>query len=120
MSAWNDSTPIYLQIREKIAGMLLDGLIREGDAIPSVRQFAADYQVNPLTVSRAYQQLVDEGVVEVRRGLGMFVRDGAVQKLREAERVRFLEKEWPAMLARAQALGLNVEDLLKAWQKEMP
>lgn len=94
--------------------MLLEGAVRAGEALPSVRQFAADYQVNPLTVSRAYQELVADEIVEVRRGLGMFVRDGAVARLLESERKRFLEEEWPATVARAESLGLDVKDLLRA------
>lgn len=111
---WHDNSPIYRQLKEKVVGMVLDEVLKAGDALPSVRQVAADFQLNPITVSRAYQELVDEQLVEKRRGLGMYVIDGARQKLLASERERFLRDEWPAMLARIQRLGLDVQQLLLA------
>ncbi|UTY60118.1 GntR family transcriptional regulator [Massilia sp. erpn] len=111
---WNDNTPIYRQLKERVVGMMLDGLLKPGDALPSVRQIAADYQLNPITVSRAYQELVDETLVEKRRGLGMYVSDGAIEKLLASERERFLREEWPAMMERIRRLGLDLEQLLTA------
>jgi GntR family transcriptional regulator len=98
---WNDSVPIYRQLRERVVAMILDGALNEGDPLPSVRQVAADFQINPLTVSKAYQELVDDQLVEKRRGLGMFVIDGAREALLKSERERFLREEWPALYARA-------------------
>jgi len=111
--AWNDKDPIFLQIRERIVSGILDGALAEEEQLPSVRRVAADLEVNPLTVMKAYQLLVDEEVVEKRRGLGMFVRAGAGQRLRDAERRRFLDEEWPALRARIQRLGLELADLLQ-------
>ena len=111
---WNDNVPIYRQLRERVVAMILDGALNEGDALPSVRQVAADYQINPLTVSKAYQELVDEQLVEKRRGLGMFVTDEASKKLRGSERERFLTEEWPAVAERIERLGLSIEDLLQS------
>ncbi|HTA64785.1 MAG TPA: GntR family transcriptional regulator [Xanthomonadaceae bacterium] len=110
---WNDNAPIYRQLKERIVVMMLEGQLKPGDALPSVRQIAADYQLNPITVSRAYQELADETLVEKRRGLGMYVTEGATGKLLASERERFLREEWPAMVERIQRLGLRVEDLLK-------
>ena len=112
--AWSDSTPIYRQLKERVVAMVLDGELKEGDALPSVRQVAADYQLNPITVSRAYQELADEALVEKRRGLGMYVIDGAREKLLASERERFLKEEWPQVLARIERLGLKPEQLLVA------
>lgn len=111
---WNENRPIYLQLKERVVGMMLDGLLKPGDALPSVRQVAADYQLNPITVSRAYQELVDETLVEKRRGLGMYVTEGAVDKLLSTERDRFIREEWPAMVERIRRLGLDIEQLLRA------
>jgi GntR family transcriptional regulator len=111
---WNDNAPIYRQLKERVVGMMLDGLLRPGDALPSVRQVAADYQLNPITVSRAYQELVDETLVEKRRGLGMYVTEGAVEKLLASERERFLREDWPAMVERIRRLGLDLDLLLRA------
>lgn len=111
---WNDNTPIYLQLKEKVVAMMLDGDLSPGDALPSVRQVAADYQLNPITVSRAYQELVDETLVEKRRGLGMFVTDGARQKLLASERNQFLKNEWPLVVERIQRLGLDFDDLMES------
>ena len=114
---WNDGQPIYRQLRDRVVAMILDGVLNEGDALPSVRTVAAEYRVNPLTVLKGYQQLVDENLVETRRGLGMFVNDGARKLLLQAERQRFLKEEWPKVRATIQRLGLDVEELLKAGTK---
>ena len=114
MSAdWNDSTPIYRQLKERVVGMMLDGILKAGDALPSVRSIAAEYQLNPITVSKAYQELVDEHLVEKRRGIGMYVTEGASEKLLASERERFIREEWPAMVERIRRLGLDVEQLLR-------
>ena len=110
---WNDSAPIYRQLKERVIAMMLDGELKPGDALPSVRQVAAEYQLNPITVSRAYQELADEALVEKRRGLGMYVTEEASKKLLASERERFLKEEWPLVLERIQRLGLSMEDLLK-------
>jgi GntR family transcriptional regulator len=109
---WNDSQPIYRQIRERVVALILEGALGDGDPLPSVRSVAADSRVNPLTVLKGYQQLVDEGLVETRRGRGMFVTPGAGHRLLEAERRRFLEEQWPPVLASIHRLGLNPIDLL--------
>ena len=109
---WNDNTPIYRQLRERVVAMILDGALKEGDALPSVRQVAADFQLNPITVSKAYQELVDENLVEKRRGLGMYVTEGAREALLKNERERFLREEWPPLRERLQRLGLDLEKLL--------
>lgn len=108
---WNDSQPIYWQLKERTVAMILDGTLAEGEALPSVRTVASEFQLNPITVSKSYQALVDEGLVEKRRGLGMFVCEGARQKLIASERAKFLNEEWPAMLARIEQLGLSIEEL---------
>ncbi|HEU4775623.1 MAG TPA: GntR family transcriptional regulator [Telluria sp.] len=113
-AGWNDNTPIYRQLKDRVIGMMLDGALKAGDALPSVRQVAAEYQLNPITVSRAYQELVDENLVEKRRGIGMYVTEGASEKLLASERERFVREEWPAMLERIRRLGLNLEQLLHA------
>jgi GntR family transcriptional regulator len=110
---WNDGAPIYRQLKERVIAMMLDGVLKPGDALPSVRQVAAEYQLNPITVSRAYQELADEALVEKRRGLGMYVTEEASKKLLTNERERFLTEEWPLVLERIQRLGLAMEDLLK-------
>lgn len=111
---WNNNAPIYRQLKDRIVGMLLDGLLKPGDALPSVRQIAADFQLNPITVLRAYQELADETLVEKRRGIGMYVTDGAHEKLLASERERFMSEEWPAMLERIRRLGLSTVELLSA------
>jgi GntR family transcriptional regulator len=111
---WNDNTPIYRQLRDRVVAMILDGVLKQGDALPSVRQVAADFQLNPITVSKAYQELVDEQLVEKRRGLGMYVNEGARQMLLKSERDRFLREEWPVLRARLDRLGLDVQELLEA------
>ena len=112
MSQFNDTQPIFLQISERIAEMILSRTTAEGDALPSVRQISADLQVNPLTVTRAYQSLVDIGVVESRRGMGMYVQPGARQRLLVHERQRFLTDEWPRIAKRLAALELDPAELL--------
>ena len=109
---WDDSQPIYRQLRDRIVAMILDGVLKEGDPLPSVRSVAAEYRVNPLTVLKGYQQLVEEGLVETRRGLGMFLNAGARRLLLEGERQKFLGEQWPRIQATIQRLGLNAEDLL--------
>src|SRR5881394_2185920 len=108
---WNDSQPIYRQIRDHVVAMILDGALKEGDALPSVRSVAAESRVNPLTVLKAYQHLVDDGLVETRRGLGMFVNAGARVMLLQAERQRFLTEEWPKIRATIRRLGLGAREL---------
>lgn len=110
---WNDNQPIYRQIRDRVVAMMLDGVLKEGDALPSVRNVAAEYRVNPLTVLKSYQQLVDEQLVEKRRGLGMFIKVGAHRLLLEGERQRFLAEQWPTILATIQRLGLKPDELME-------
>ena len=109
---WNDSQPIYRQIRDRVIAMILDGVLKEGDPLPSVRNVAAEYRVNPLTVLKSYQLLVDEQLVEKRRGLGMFINAGARSLLLQGERQKFLAEEWPRVHATIQRLGLTPEELL--------
>jgi GntR family transcriptional regulator len=109
---WNDTVPIYRQLRDRVVAMILDSELKEGEAVPSVRQVAVDYQINPLTVSKSYQELVDEDLLEKRRGLGLFVREGARQRLLELERQRFLSEEWPMLRARLARLDLDLSTLL--------
>jgi GntR family transcriptional regulator len=111
---FNDSQPIYRQLRDRVVAMILDGVLAEGDPLPSVRTVAAEYRVNPLTVLKGYQQLVDEGLVESRRGLGMFINVGARKLLLQGERQRFLAEEWPRVSATIQRLGLTPQELLDA------
>lgn len=110
---WNDNTPIYRQLRDRVVAMILDGALKQGDALPSVRQVAADFQINPITVSKAYQELVDENLVEKRRGLGMYVTEGARGALLKSEREHFLNEEWPLLFARLQRMGIDLEFLLR-------
>lgn len=116
--AWNDSTPIYRQLRDRVVAMILDGVLKQGDPLPSVRQVAGDFQINPITVSKAYQELVDENLVEKRRGLGMYVTEGARDALLKSERERFLREEWPALQARLARLGLDLAELLGGTKTE--
>ena len=109
---WNDSQPIYRQLRDRVVAMILDGVLKEGDPLPSVRTVAAEYRVNPLTVLKGYQQLADEGLVESRRGLGMFINAGARKLLLHGERQKFLGEEWPRIRETIQRLGLTAEELL--------
>ena len=110
---WDDSLPIYRQLRDRVVAMILEGVLKEGDPLPSVRNVAAEFRLNPLTVLKGYQQLVDEQLVEKRRGLGMFVSAGARNALMKDERQRFLEEEWPKVYATIQRLGLSTADLLR-------
>jgi GntR family transcriptional regulator len=109
---WNDSQPIYRQIRDRVVAMILDGVLKEGDPLPSVRNVAAEYRVNPLTVLKGYQELVDDGLVETRRGRGMFINTGARGLLLEGERRKFLAEAWPRICATIQRLGLRADELL--------
>jgi GntR family transcriptional regulator len=111
---WNDSQPIYRQLRDRVVAMILDGVLKEGDPLPSVRNVAAEYRVNPLTVLKGYQQLVDEQLVESKRGRGMFINAGARGLLLQGERQKFLAEEWPRVQATIQRLGLKAEELLNA------
>ena len=110
---WNDSAPIYRQLRDRVVAMILDGVLKTGDPLPSVRQVAGEFQINPITVSKAYQELVDENLVEKRRGLGMYVNEGAREALMKSERERFLSEEWPALHARLARLGLSLKQLME-------
>ena len=115
---WNDSQPIYRQVRDRVVAMILDGVLKEGDPLPSVRNVAAEYRVNPLTVLKGYQQLVDEGLVESKRGLGMFINSGAHNLLLRGERQKFLAEQWPRVYATIQRLGLTPQELLDAARRE--
>jgi len=108
---WNDKQPIYRQLRDRMVALILEGALKEGDPLPSVRSVAADYRLNPLTVLKGYQELVDEHLVEKRRGRGMFVSEGARQLLLAGERDRFLSEEWPHILATIHRLGFSAEEL---------
>jgi GntR family transcriptional regulator len=111
---WNDSQPIYRQLRDRVVAMILDGLLKEGDPLPSVRNVAAEFRVNPLTVLKAYQELVDEELVEKKRGLGMFVKAGARNLLLKGERQKFLAEHWPSVAATIQRLGITPKELMRA------
>jgi GntR family transcriptional regulator len=113
-SEWNDSQPIYRQLRDRVVAMILDGLLNEGDPLPSVRNVAAEFRVNPLTVLKAYQQLVGEELVETRRGLGMFVKAGARDLLLTGERQKFLAEQWPTIAAKIERLGITPKELMRA------
>ena len=110
---WNEDLPIYRQLRDRVVAMILEGVLGDADALPSVRNVAAEYRLNPLTVLKGYQELVDEGLVEKKRGRGMYVIDGARDRLLKDERARFLEKEWPQVQATIKRLGLDAVSLLK-------
>jgi GntR family transcriptional regulator len=110
---WNEDQPIYRQLRDRVVAMILEGVLGDGDALPSVRNVAAEYRLNPLTVLKGYQELVDEGLVEKKRGRGMFVNEGAQTRLLKAERERFLDKEWPLVKATIERLGLDPASLLQ-------
>ncbi len=109
---WNEDQPIYRQLRDRVVAMILEGALGDGDALPSVRNVAAEYRLNPLTVLKGYQELVDEGLVEKKRGRGMFVNEGARDQLLKDERERFLKKEWPQVVATIERLGLDAAELL--------
>ena len=111
---WSEDLPIYRQLRDRVVAMILEGVLGDGDALPSVRNVAAEYRLNPLTVLKGYQELVDEDLVEKKRGRGMFVIEGARQRLLKDERERFVEKEWPRVLETIDRLGLDASELLAA------
>ncbi|HJS98978.1 MAG TPA: GntR family transcriptional regulator [Terriglobales bacterium] len=111
---WNDGQPIYRQLRDHVVAMILDGVLKEGDSLPSVRNVATEYRINPLTVLKAYQELVEEELVEKRRGLGMFVKSGARSLLLKGERQKFLTEQWPRVYATIHRLGLTPKELLEA------
>jgi GntR family transcriptional regulator len=117
---WNDNQPIYRQLRDRVVAMVLEGALNEGDSLPSVRVVAAEYRINPLTVLKAYQELVDEQLVERRRGLGMFVKEGARVQLLQAERHKFLAEEWPRIRATIERLGLKPQELLDGGARRSP
>ena len=111
---WNDKEPIYLQLKDKVKEMILSGDIAEGESLPSVRQVATEYKVNPITVSKSYQILVDEGLVEKRRGLGMFVQEGAIKKLQVNENELFINEDWPKILTKIQQLNIDTKQLINS------
>jgi len=111
---WNEDQPIYRQLRDRVVTMILEGNLTDGDALPSVRNVAAEYRLNPLTVLKGYQELVDEGLVEKKRGRGMFINEGAQSQLLQDERQRFVDKEWPMVLATIKRLGLDADELMKS------
>lgn len=115
---WNEDQPIYRQLRDRVVAMILEGVLGDGDALPSVRNVAAEYRLNPLTVLKGYQELVDEGLVEKKRGRGMFVNEGARAQLLKDERQRFLDKEWPQVVATIERLDLDPAELLNKINKE--
>ena len=117
---WSDGQPIYRQLRDRVVAMILDGVLKEGDPLPSVRNVAAEYRVNPLTVLKGYQQLVDEGLVETKRGRGMFINIGARSLLLAGERQKFLSEEWPRIYATILRLGLKPKELLQAGADRPP
>src|SRR6187549_4072220 len=117
---WDDTQPIYRQLRDRVVAMILEGALKEGDPLPSVRNVAAEFRLNPLTVLKGYQQLVDEQLVEKKRGRGMFVSEGARQALMKDERVIFLETEWPKIYATISRLGFTTEELMKHGAKTGP
>ena len=114
---WNEDLPIYRQLRDRVVAMILEGVLSDGDALPSVRNVAAEYRLNPLTVLKGYQELVDEGLVEKKRGRGMFINDGAHTQLLKNERQRFVEKEWPKVVETINRLGLDPDALLQDAKK---
>ena len=117
---WNDSQPIYRQLRDRVVAMILDGVLSEGDPLPSVRNVAAEYRINPITVLKGYQQLVDEQLVETRRGRGMFINAGARDLLLKGERQKFLAEHWPRIHATIRRLGLSAEELLDSGASRTP
>jgi GntR family transcriptional regulator len=117
---WNDSEPIYRQLRGRVIAMIIEGVLKEGDPLPSVRSVSAEYRLNPLTVLKAYQQLADEQLVEKRRGLGMYINSGARDLLLRGERQKFLREQWPAILATIHRLGLTPQELLRDGAERRP
>lgn len=116
---WNDNTPIYQQLRDRIVSMIIQGELSEGEAVPSVRQVSSDYRINHLTAAKAYQELMAEGLLEKRRGIGMFVLEGAQQKLLEKEREKFLNSEFPELLRRIRRLGITRQQISGMIENEM-
>ena len=116
---WNDSQPIYRQLRDRVVEMILEGALGDGDALPSVRSVAAEYRLNPLTVLKGYQELVDEELVEKKRGRGMFIREGAKKKLLLGERELFIKEQWPSVVATIRRLGLDMEDLIQQAEAQL-
>ena len=116
---WNDSQPIYRQLRDRVVEMILEGALGDGDALPSVRSVAAEYRLNPLTVLKGYQELVDEGLVEKKRGRGMFIRDGAKKSLLRGERELFVNEQWPSVVATIRRLGLDMDDLVRQAETQL-
>ena len=114
---WNDSQPIYRQVRDRVVALILDGVLNEGDPLPSVRHVAAEYRLNPITVLKAYQELADEQLVETKRGRGMFINTGARDLLMKGERDKFLAEQWPRVFATTKRLGLKPEELLDPEQE---
>ena len=110
---WNEDQPIYRQLRDRVVAMILEGVLADGDALPSVRNVAAEYRLNPLTVLKGYQELVDEGLVEKKRGRGMYINEGARTQLLKDERQRFIEKEWPLIIETINRLELDLGDLVR-------
>lgn len=117
---WHDSQPIYRQLRDRVVALILDGVLNEGDPLPSVRNVAAEYRLNPITVLKAYQHLVDDELVEKKRGLGMYIKPGARELLLQGERDKFLAEEWPRVYERIRRLGLKAEELLDGGQQQAP
>lgn len=114
---WNEKEPIYIQLKDKIREMVLTGKLKAGESLPSVRQIASDYQLNPITVSKSWQLLADEGLVEKRRGLGMFVLPDAQEKIKTAVKQRFIDRDWPKILNTIQQLKLDIKPLVQSLQE---
>ena len=112
--SWNDKDPIYRQLHDRIVELILEGVFNDGEALPSVRKISSDHRINPITVSKALQILVDDELVEKKRGLGMFVVEGAREKLSQVEKERFLNVEWPQICEQAERLGLSIQELLSS------
>ena len=111
---WNNKEPIYIQLRDRLVELIMDGILNEGDALPSVRKISGEQRINPITVSKAFQILVDEELIEKKRGLGMYVVTGAKEKLSKQEKAKFLEQEWPQIAARIERLGLEIDELISS------
>ncbi len=111
---WHNKLPIYIQLRDRLVELIMDGILNEGDALPSVRKISGEQRINPITVSKAFQILVDEELIEKKRGLGMYVVTGAKEKLSKQEKAKFLEQEWPQIAARIERLGLEIDELISS------
>lgn len=116
---WNDNTPIYQQLRDRIVTLIIEGRLQEGEAVPSVRQVSSDYRINHLTVAKAYQELMSEGLLEKKRGIGIFVLTGARRKLLEQEREKFQKSEFPDLLKRIRRLGISRQQITDMIANEM-